>query len=242
MTPASPSPSGGNKKAMWIVAAIIVLALIAWFAMSKKNDGGYQLQKYGDDKATQQDQQANGSTSLKELMTGSASQKCEFTTGEAGSTSQGTVYVANGKMRGDFTVTASGKTMVSHMINDGQTFYTWMDGTNTGYKMTVQSMDQNQSMSTSQSGSVDPNAKYDYNCSAWTADSAQFNLPANITFTDMATIMQNIATPTPTPTKSTSKTPTPTPTQTTSNPSVCGYCDTLGAEQKAQCRVAYACK
>ena len=55
--------------------------------------------------------------SMKELIASNISQKCTFTSSTETSQSHGDVYVANGKMRGDFesTIKASGKVMKSHM-------------------------------------------------------------------------------------------------------------------------------
>jgi hypothetical protein len=99
--------------------------------------------------------------------------------------------VSGGKSRGDFTATVNGKAMGSHMIMDGKTSYIWTDGQTQGFKMSVDAAatatakDQAAAQQ-----SFDANKKLNYSCSAWSADSAMFSLPAGVQFTDMSAMLQ----------------------------------------------------
>lgn len=170
-----------NKTVLGVIALVIVLGLIAYFAMGNKqatapeNGSTVQSQSGSADPATPQ---SASNKSLKELVAAGGSTKCTF----SDSGNSGTFYVSGGKARGDFSVTANNQTMSSHMILDGQTSYVWVDGQNQGFKMNVDASAQ----ATAQvQQAVDVNKKIDYSCSAWTADSAMFQLPASVQFMDL---------------------------------------------------------
>lgn len=119
-------------------------------------------------------------TTLKALLALGVAQKCTF--------DQGTVYLAGGKVRGDFVNTAG----ASHMISTGSTSYIWMDGQTAGFKMTFD-VNATPNPSTSATpvpqGGLDVNQQANYNCEPWTADSALFSLPKGITFQDLSKFM-----------------------------------------------------
>jgi hypothetical protein len=95
------------------------------------------------------------------------------------------IYVAGGKMRGDFTAVSDGQEMQSHMITDGQTAYIWTNQMPQGVKMSFGTIDDDQS-GAANSNPIDPDKELDYRCSGWTTDQSQFNLPSGVTFTDLS--------------------------------------------------------
>lgn len=172
--------------------------------------------------------------SMKDLMMAGKSQRCDVDTSTATSQSKGTVYFSSGKMRGDFTTTLDGKAETTHMINDGTTVYTWVDGMATAMKMSVTAMDNMKAQANTPATAkpaVDPNTKYDYHCSAWSADEASFALPKGVTFTDFSAMMQTQV-----------KTPSASAGASASgNAAACLACNNAGAG-KAQCLAALKCK
>lgn len=233
----SPSPKNGvGKIVAWIVIVIIVILAIWYFTSHKTGDTMSQT-KSANQTATSQNMQPTPASeqSLKDLMMLGASQKCTVSFSNNNSQSQGTIYLSGGKMRGDFTAQVQGKAMVSHMINDGTTTYTWVDGMATGFKM------QNQAAKASatptgtmdnQHQSVDPNAKYNYNCSAWSADGSMFVQPSGINFSDMSSMMMNGS--------STGSAGASAGGSANSNASMCAACANAGTG-KAQCLAALHC-
>ncbi len=89
-------------------------------------------------------------------------------------------------MRSDVTIAAAGQTMQSHMITDGKTSYVWMDQQPQGFKMSFSSTNPASNDATG----FNPDEKANYNCSPWSPDKSEFALPANVTFTDMNTLMK----------------------------------------------------
>jgi hypothetical protein len=169
-----------------------------------------------------------GPMSLKELIAGGVSQKCTFSDASAGMPTEGTVYVGGGKVRGDFSATSQGKAMGMHMIADGATMHTWIDGMTSGFKM---------DMAASQSGtntqqSFDSDKKIDYRCEPWAVDASKFVLPSDITFQDMAAMMQGAM-----PGASAGTVP-----QMQATAAQCQACDQLPDAQKNACRTALKCQ
>lgn len=174
--------------------------------------------------------------SLKDLMAGGGAKTCTVTFAENNVSSQGTIHLAGGKMSGDFTATVNGKAQTSHMINDGTTVYTWVDGMASGFKMTVDVMKANKPSSTPQSSnqpkSIDQDAKYQYNCSSWTVDSSVFTPPSSVKFSDFSSMMLQIAPPTSAGAKASGG--------VSGSASACAACANAGAG-KTQCLATLHC-
>lgn len=124
-------------------------------------------------------------TSLTSLLATSGSRQCTFESSTPNSTSSGTVYIADGRMRGDFTSSASGATVESHMIVENDTSYVWSSAMPQGVTLPLASM----SAQGGASESIDPNAQIDYTCDAWNTDEHMFTLPADVTFQDLSSFM-----------------------------------------------------
>lgn len=173
-------------------------------------------------------------TSLTDLLSGGKSQMCtyEYQDPQSG-TVKGVVYVSEGKMRGDFTTSASGKPYSGSMINDTKYVYTWSTGNKQGFKTQVTAdvkkliAEGSGSASSNQQQSIDTNAKYDYKCSNWSTDNSKFTPPGDVKFTDYSSMMKQITVPTGTGSKTTSP--------------QCGACAYLTGEQKTTCLAQYNC-
>ncbi len=165
---------------MYIVVGLIIIGSIGWFAFGKNT----QTADAPTEAATQR-------TSMKALLALTTPQKCTFTDStEMGNTS-GTVYIKNGKMRGDFNAETSAGAMASHMIVSDNTSYVWTDQTVEGFKM---SLDQTTEVETTNANTeaVDIDREVDYSCENWSGDESMFSLPSNVTFTDMNAMMEGL--------------------------------------------------
>lgn len=175
-----------------------------------------------------QAQMPAGPTSLKELIASGVSQKCTFSDDSSGAQTSGTVYVGSGKVRGDFSATSQGKVMGMHMIADGSEMHTWIDGMTSGFSM---SMDATQSGTNTQQ-SFDSDKKIDYRCESWAVDASKFVLPSDITFQDVAAMMQGAM-----PGASAGTVP-----QIQATAAQCQACDQLPDAQRGACRAALKCQ
>ncbi len=111
----------------------------------------------------------------------SRSYKCEVKQAMSDFENSGTVYVSEGKISGEYSTVAEGKTMKSSFIlRDGYS-YMWTPGTSMGFKV---------KNSTEANGAYSWKAEQvgDYNCEAWTLDASKFTLPAGVTFKEMSSV------------------------------------------------------
>lgn len=175
-----------------------------------------------------------GQGSFKDLIGMGKPLKCDSSFTEQGNTSSGTMYLAGGKMRGDFSAQVQGKTMQSHMIVKDQTSYSWVEGLGTtmGFKMAINPSNTPQGQPASPSAkSVNMDQQVSYNCQPWTEDDSQFALPSGVNFQDESQMMAPKAPVTAAP-----------PAPGGGNPAACAACNSAPASSKAQCLAALGCK
>ena len=206
-----------NKLLLYGIGAVVIIGvIIGFFAMQKTGNPDT-------DKQTATNNTGGQKMSMKALLGVGKTQKCTFSNSADISNSSGTVYIANGKMRGDFTSTTDGKTFESHMIIMDNTSYLWGDGMPQGIKM---SFDDIQKPDADQKQSIDINQEVAYSCESWSSDAGTIALPADITFTDYSAMMKQIA-----------------PTGGSANSQQCAACDQVqDAASRAQCKTALGCK
>ncbi len=212
-----------NTKILLAAGGIIILAIAGFLMFGNKDNVGKLENNEQNSQGTE-----NQKSSLKNLMARSGSHMCTFNEATANSTNSGTVYISGGKMRGDFTSIAEGKTMQSHMISMNQESYVWTDDMKQGFKM---SLDQAAPTQGKQDQSVDINAELNYKCESWSEDGSKFNLPQGVTFTSMQEMMNggmmNSGIQGGTG---------------GGNAAQCGTCDQAPEPQRTQCRTALGCK
>lgn len=117
------------------------------------------------------------------LKTGSYS--CTVTQDIGVAQTQGTVFIDNGKMRGDFNSTVQGMNVnTSLVVKEGYT-YTWTSLAPIGFKTPlVKGASASSTASTSGTYGIDTKKIGSYNCVPWTADASKFTLPTSVTFKD----------------------------------------------------------
>mgnify|MGYP001588210567 CR=1 FL=1 len=162
-----------NKWILIAVGVLVVIGVGAWVLWGRTGAG---------QSATVVESQTQ-SGSIAQLMAQGTS-KCEVTSETDGVSSSGTVYVADGKVRGTFTTSGAGVgTVESNMIVRDGFVYVWSDAMPQGIKMSAEAS------GGAQTGASQPNpydANYDYNCTRWSPVESQFALPSDITFTEFS--------------------------------------------------------
>lgn len=219
-----------------IIVVVVLLILIGggvFFLMSHSNKTSESAQ------SANPQAQSPQKKSLFDFFSMAGSQKCTFSDGN--NTSSGVVYIGNGKMRGDFQSASSTKTGATHMVNDGTYIYMWTDGQQSGYKMSLAVMKQQEaqitespSNGTSSSQPVDMQQKADYSCGPWSVDASLFTVPTNVTFTDYSSMMQQGAA---------QATHSSAANGIKVNPAVCAQCNKAPAgSARSQCLEALHCQ
>lgn len=215
-----------NKTVIIVIAVLAVLLLGGGaFVMSQRSkpESTSTTQNNTNDTSTTP---SSAAKSLVDLFNLGTAQQCSFSDG---STSSGTVYVSNQKMRGDFTYTVAQGTTNAHMIIDNGTSYIWTDGQTTGLKMKFDAATAAEDFDSKVTdNSVDINQKYDYDCKSWSIDQTKFTLPTGVQFTDLSGIFP-------------SSLPSSGSGTTDTKALQCAACNSLPTEAQAACKSALSC-
>lgn len=207
-----------NKTILVVLAAVgILLAVLIGFATFNRSKSPKTETTNGtnNQEAVSENEVAGQTNSLRSLLGAGGSQECTYE--DAETKTSGTIYVGNGRMRGDVAVNSTGSMINSHMISDGKFIYIWTDDSEDGVKMSLaKSEDLEGSAQTSQSVNLDQ--QMNYNCKGWSVDNTKFNLPS-INFQDLSAMMNN---------------PVDSGNQ-------CQVCDSLDGEEASACRSALGC-
>jgi hypothetical protein len=119
--------------------------------------------------------------SLDDLLSSGKEMTCSASDNASGSEVDMKIYVAEGKIRQDQTVSSDGQTIDSHtLIRDGYS-YSWEDGKNEGIKMYVGEMGE-QSVNNPQSVNLNLPEGFKMNCRKSIDDYSVFETPSNVVF------------------------------------------------------------
>lgn len=116
---------------------------------------------------------------------------CTFDSASAVSASTGVVYVSGTDVRGDFTSQTAAGTVVSSMLKKSDMVYVWGAGMPQGIKMQATMMEQGAG-APMQNDVVDARKAYSWECSPTAGDPSVFAVPTNITFMDIAKMMEGM--------------------------------------------------
>lgn len=168
-----------------VVGIVVVIVVIAGVFLMTRNKG-QNTEVASNTEATSQASATSTQTgSIKSLIAAGKSQKCTYSVEKDGASSEGTIYVGNGKMRGDFTT--SSMAGQSHMIIEGTTMYMWSDDGKMAFKMAFDpnavAANANTNTQTQQPADIDQN--YDFDCEGWSVDNSKFELPSGVTFNEL---------------------------------------------------------
>lgn len=208
-----------------IVAVVVAIGGGAYYLKSNsslkaENNQHNENAETGDDLFTE----GSNRTSIRTLLGLGRDITCTFHRADAQSDISGTVYIADGNMRGDFMMGAQATGDIeSHMIHDGEYAYVWTSEVAQGTKMRIREGDT--SMGAKSDNSVNIDDETDYECSGWSKDNSKFELPRGIEFMDVSAMLEQ-------------------KTDAKGNMQVhqCGSCDLIpDAAAKAQCKAALGC-
>lgn len=168
-----------------VVIALVVLGGFGYFMFSKSSKTVAPTEK-----TTVTEPKASSTTSvtgtLKSLLTGGKTQTCTISYPDNKGT--GTIYVADKKFGGTFTIKDSdGKDMTGYMVSDGTYFYSWSSAATMGIKIKLDVAES--ATDNAQTGTNDLNQKVNLNCSPWIVDNSKFAVPTNIKFSDMSNLI-----------------------------------------------------
>ncbi len=195
-----------NKQTIpMIVVAVLVLFLLGFVAVKALNSGGSSEMKNQETKeeapvapkneSDAEDGKSKMTGSFLDVLNKGSNVRCTFSSDVEGSKTSGEIFVSGKKMKGDFEITTGeDQTIKSHMLSDGEWFYTWSDMLPQGFKMNVSELESDAAVSNDKL--KDFNKAYDYECSRWSVDSSYFEMPKGIEFTDFTTMLESVTKPT----------------------------------------------
>lgn len=169
-----------NKKI--IIAIVIIIGLGGYFLLNNKS------QTSDNSLVTSEKESAGEETisgTLKSLLFMGKSQKCTYSASVDSTTVTGIIYVADKKIRGDYSSTSEEMKISGHMIVDEKYSYVWTDASKQGFKM---ANDEQEKMSEDLKGkqvenqAVDLEKKFTYKCQGWSKDNSLFIPPSDISF------------------------------------------------------------
>ncbi len=179
-----------NKKILIAGAAVLVLLLgVGGFLLFVKKN--VEKQEVVMQPQQKQETEMQGANPVKDLfakaLQGNSSIKCTYTN-ESGT---GTFYVKNGMMRMETQV--AGKN--ASMIFKKPYVYSWQEGSTQGMKMDTSQTAPTGTQQKQYTSPEDVQAnldKYRPNCSEESVADSMFELPSNVTFSDLSETMKNV--------------------------------------------------
>src|SRR3989344_7539153 len=174
-----------------LIAVIVVLALAGgWYVYSGKQSS----MPYSQNSSQGSSMGDKISGKFADLINAGRSMECTFSGETDGYKTTGTVFVAGKNMRGDFNSESKGKMMDSHMIQNGETIYSWTTEPKQGMMMKITKEDQAGDLDESNTGPnksfEDMDKNYDYQCKNWSGDQSKFQPPSDIQFQDLSVMME----------------------------------------------------
>ena len=168
-----------NKRIVIAVAFILVAVLaVVGYLLTRNNSTPISQQADSRPSATSQSTpQVNNMQSIQNLLASNQSVTCKVSQPEANL--NGTVYVSNNKVRGDFNSKVNGKDVATHTIFSDNTAYVWTDLANQGTKIKI---DPNNIPATGSAQAANLNTQFNVECQPWTVDSTKFTPPSTINF------------------------------------------------------------
>ncbi|KXK10993.1 MAG: hypothetical protein UZ22_OP11002000519 [Microgenomates bacterium OLB23] len=195
-----------NQTTLVIVALTLALLIAGAFMYMKKSPNAATTGATNTSEPANTDREtqipsdtsliATGKNTLMNLMSMGKDIECTFeyaTEGKAAS--KGTMYVSGKRVRGQFETMVDGKTTTTQMLQDGAYMYMWGTSMPEGLKIAIPVITPGSDTPTTNAPSnqyFDANQQMDVACKPWTADSATFTLPSDVTFRDLSSMMKGL--------------------------------------------------
>lgn len=216
------------QKAILGLVLLIVLAGAGYYWWSTAQQAEPTVDTAAQNTLVQAEEPQTGVGTWQSILAQGKDVTCEFTTRDAENDvrTEGVVYVAGSRLRGDFTTTQEGQPYDMSIIRDDAYTYTW--GTSPEGKMAFKFANATGTTpAATEAASRDPfesDAEVTYSCSSWNVEDERLTPPTEIEFSDMSSMMPASAGAAP-----------------GAASAQCGACDSAPAEARAQCRAALGC-
>lgn len=138
-----------QNKIIGIIAVVVLVIVGIWYFSLTNNSAVTGTQDgTGTTTGTTGSTGTTGTTAVKpatsntfrSIFTQTGNHECLYEQVAASSKSSGRVYIADGKMRGEFRTESGGINAANLMIYSGGILYSWKEGATTGKKSSIKSM------------------------------------------------------------------------------------------------------
>lgn len=170
-----------TKAIVGLVVAVAAVGVAIWYYSNGSAASLLQRNEMG---MREQNMMQAGSGSLASLFAMNGSYTCSINSKDPNSATDGTVYISNGSVRGDFLSSVStngGQSVQAHMIKTGNDVFIWSDVMPQGIKMNAAMMMSGSGSSANNPG-FDPNVSVDYSCEPAALDARLFVAPVDVQF------------------------------------------------------------
>lgn len=173
-----------------IVIVVAAAALGIWYFSYSNAGTGAQNETATTTAATDntgtQTVPAAGSSTFRSIFTQDGNTQCDYTQTSTGMQGTSVIYIADGKMRGEFRTTTNGIVKATLMIYSGGYLYSWKEGATVGTKSSIKTLADLPEVIPSDltSGAVlgTGSNNVGWNCHSWAKDVKLFALPTYVTF------------------------------------------------------------
>lgn len=179
------------NKAVAAVLAVVLLGGGAYYFFVMSNDSSEDEETVAsttDVPAATDDGSQNGVGTWASLLARGQDLTCDFRSEDVANetTTEGTVYIAGERMRGDFTMLQAGETYEMSVIRDSEYAYTW--GASAAGAMAIKVAVAN---TPAEGGMTDQDpfesdVPVEYSCARWSVDEDKLTPPSDIDFLDMS--------------------------------------------------------
>lgn len=171
-----------NIKVIFAILAIVVIGGAGVYFMAGNSTTPAMPENEGEsmhsDDVMNKDEMTSFTGKLQDLLARTGSYRCSVSQEVNGAHTDGIVYVADGKLRGDFESSVQGITIESHMIVKDSNIYAWTPISPNGFKIPQAEATKPADETTPSSQNyADFQQEYTYECAAWTIDETLFTLP-----------------------------------------------------------------
>ncbi len=189
-----------SKKIILVLVLAILLILTLGFFIFKDNQATSLMVSDVNNTATStydvKPTELKGKGSLNSLLSRGENLECSITYQNATASDSeinGSYFVSQNRMRGDFIVMDNGKQMVSSMITKDNMMYNWseIDGQKFGMKVDMTELKKAEASTTPDTHEPVPtDADVQYECKPWNnVDGSIFEPPTDIIFRDFSNVM-----------------------------------------------------
>ena len=126
-------------------------------------------------------------TAITSIFKQSGSHSCEYEVLSGNTRTSNVIYIADGKMRGEFRTTAVGNSSATIMVFDGINLYTWPEGRAVGTKTKLTSLSQipvtiPNDLTSASVVELGKDNTASWNCHTWLKDAALLKAPSYVKF------------------------------------------------------------